>query len=65
MNTVEVLETDVGTFPVPPHMKVAYEACKIRRDRQPDRRTRAAKVWYALFRDFQQEKLNEYMSGAR
>lgn len=63
MISVEVLETDFGTFPVPSEIRDILRRCKFRKDRQPDRRTKAGKEWSAAFLAFTEGKKREYLAA--
>lgn len=64
INTVQILSTDVGDFPAPPHMIEAAKGVRFRKDRWPDMRTKAGRNWVALFKRFSDEKIKEWMAHA-
>jgi hypothetical protein len=55
-----MLTTDVGSFPVPADMAALYAQCRVRKDGQPDRRTKEGREWWAKLREFRWEKFKEY-----
>lgn len=60
--TRQMLETDFGSFPLPPEMVELHGRIKWRtRDRGwPDMRTTAGRKWVKMFRAFSDEKRKEY-----
>jgi hypothetical protein len=63
MTSVQVLQTDFGTYPVPAEIGAVLAKCKFRKDGQPDRRTKAGKEWAIAFRAFTEEKRREYLAS--
>ena len=63
MTAVLVLVTDFGTYAIPAELGALLAKCKFRKDRQPDRRTKTGKEWSVAFRDFTEQKRQEYLSA--
>jgi hypothetical protein len=43
------LVTDYGSFPMPLYMVEHYKRARIRKDGQPDKRTKAGREWWRHF----------------
>lgn len=62
IQTVQVIDTDFGSFPAPPHMIELAKRVKWRMYDKgwPDMRTTAGREWVRMFNAFSDEKRKEY-----
>ena len=63
IKAVHILRTDVGDFPAPDYMIEAAKGVRFIKG-WPDRRTKAGKHWIKLFKEFQDQKVKEWMAAA-
>jgi hypothetical protein len=63
LSTIRVIVTEVGEFKPTPELDAILDEARIRKDGQPDLRTRAGKRWPKAFREFSDSKLKEYLSA--
>lgn len=62
LTTVRRIVTEFGEHKVPPELDAILKASRLRKDDQPDRRTKAGKQWSAAFMAFTEAKRIEYLA---